>query len=400
MRYSIVLGRGIEGCGVTKCAIEASKALGARIYAAEDKKWSRGKSMDYPVTQFMMSSDHQMTHFLNQINDTSDVVLFFSVPSITHPQKCQDNFTYFIAGINKPKIFCQFDHKMQSIRRNSSFKWFCDGMDHLMTHSLENDFAMWLKQQEVETPLTKMTLGFNFDEHRAKYWEPIDHQDHKTVRWIGRTAGWKNPNLMVDFHNSELRKRGFITILEGLEANIGYEGLLKRKVNGEMVDVEVVNKFRCRKDHFETPEFEYGAEVVDSPAYLYPPYNNEECMNRLSLSAFGSDLYKLDERFYGGNIENCHAEIVASGCVPIFHRHFLLNVFKTMNAAPYGNGTIGLDETSFKENSETMTALSSNLDLRDNLRESSFAFWKSRADISIFHKEIQDVAERLMKEQQ
>ena len=51
MKIAIVLGRGLEGCGVTKNAVEWEVWLKSEghiptIYASKDKKWSRNNSHD------------------------------------------------------------------------------------------------------------------------------------------------------------------------------------------------------------------------------------------------------------------------------------------------------------------------------------------------------------------
>ena len=186
--------------------------------------------------------------------------------------------------------------------------------------------------------------------------KPINEQDHKSVRWIGRLSGWNGPNLMMDFHAAELMQRGYITVLEGLEASTGWKGILYDKNDNPLYkDHEINNFFRPRKELNEVKFTEdlHGKEAHGSGAYLYPPYNNVDAMQRMSLSAYGSDLYHLKPEMYGNNIENCHAECIASGTIPIFHKHFCDNVVhrKTGNTISgdgfLKTGTIGLGETNF-----------------------------------------------------
>lgn len=401
LKYAVVLGRGIEGCGVTKCAVEFAKYSGAKIFATDDKKWPRRKSISHDFHEFTVANVAAATRVSEELNRDFDTVLFFSVPSVTHPVECQNNFALFIQSVKKPKALLQFDHKSQSIRRNAAFSFICSKMDLLFTHSLDNDFARFLKEKNVPTKLEKMILGFDFDSHREKYWKPIEYQESKTIRWIGRMSGWKNPVLMMNFHNQMLRHYGFITILEGLEASIGYEGILKQKVEGKFVDIDVVNKFRPRAERGETKDFEYGAEYPYCAPYLYPPYNNHECMERMSLSAFGSDLYELPARMYGNNIENCHAEVVASGAIPIFHKHFTDNIVHNVIGKEVsecsGSGTISLDKTTFDEASTLIISLSRTMSKRDEYRNMAFDFWKSHADIKISHNLIDKKMKQLIK---
>mgnify|MGYP001127568098 CR=1 FL=1 len=202
LNYAIILGRGVEGCGVTKCAIEFAKSTDGFIFASADKLWGRGKSHDFEMIHFYFANRADTEKYLKYINGNFDVACIFSVPSISHPQQCQDNFLWFVKNLTIPKILLQYDHKMQSMRRNANFVEVCNNVDLLMTHSLENDFARFVSENKVETPIKKMTLGFDFDSHRKKYWKDIMLQQPKLIRWIGRLSGWKNPVLMLNLHNN------------------------------------------------------------------------------------------------------------------------------------------------------------------------------------------------------
>ena len=398
MKTIILLGRGTEGCGVTQCAIQMQKVTGATILSANDKKWGRAKGLDLQQTEMSVGKEwEEMANIVNQ----HDVCIVYSVPSKSHPQDCLDNFPKLLDAITIRKAFINVDHKAASIARNANLAEVCKKMDVIMTHSLENDFSRFMKKNKILVPLKKMGLGFDYDGHRAKYWKAIHAQQRSMVRWIGRTAMWKGPALMIDYHQDALMDAEFITVLEGLEASIQYPLVLYRD-NKEETPTDrrkVVNYFRPEKQHGETqkflPEF-YGTEKVGNGAYLYPQYINEDCMNRMSRSAFGADLYHLKAETYGNNIENCHAEIIASGAVPIFHKHFCDNVIHKEQGKPVtlckNTGTIGLDYSNFEECKEVMIKLKNDPAMRDDWREMAFEFWKQHSDGEMVVGEIMELA--------
>ena len=397
-KIAIVLGRGTEGCGVTQCAIQMQKVTGADILSAKDKKWGRAKGLDIRQEEFIMGAEWK--HYAQKINENYDLCIIYSIPSKSHPQDCQDNFVSFLKAINIRKAFINVDHKAASIARNANLKEVCENVDVIMTHSLENDFSKFMQKNKIQTPLTKMGLGFDYDGHRAEHWRPIEFQQHNVVRWIGRTAMWKGPNLMIDFHQDALMENGFITVLEGLEASIQYPLVLYRDNAAEKPQDrrKVVNYFRPEKEYNEvkfTPDL-YGKEEVGNGAYLYPQYINSEAMFRMSLSAFGSDLYHLKAETYGNNIENCHAECVASGTVPLFHKHFCDNVIHKVQGDPVSqcknSGTIGVDYTNFNECRDLMIKLKNDPSMRDDWREMAFEFWKQHSDAGPVVNEIVDLA--------
>ncbi len=385
MKTIILLGRGTEGCGVTQCAIQMQKVTGATILSANDKKWGRAKGLD--IQQLEMSVGKEYEAMAQQINQY-DLCIVYSVPSKSHPEDCQENFLKLLDLINTRKAFINVDHKAASIARNANLAEVCKKVDVIMTHSMENDFCKFMRKNKIQTPLTKMGLGFDYDGHRAKYWRPIEEQQHNMVRWIGRTAMWKGPSLMIDYHQDALMKEDFITVLEGLEASIQYPLVLYRdnKEDNPIDRRKVENYFRPEKKYGDVKFTNdlYGKEDIQKGAYLYPQYINEDCMRRLSLSAFGSDLYHLKAETYGDNIENCHAECIASGTVPLFHKHFCDNVIHPVQGKPISqcqnSGTLGVDYTNFEECRQTMVKLKNDPSMRDDWREMSFEFWKQHSD--------------------
>ena len=385
MKTIILLGRGTEGCGVTQCAIQMQKVTGATILSANDKKWGRAKGLD--IQQLEMSVGKEYEAIAKQINQY-DLCIVYSVPSKSHPEDCQENFLKLLDLINTRKAFINVDHKAASIARNANLAEVCKKVDVIMTHSMENDFCKFMRKNKIQTPLTKMGLGFDYDGHRAKYWRPIEEQQHNMVRWIGRTAMWKGPSLMIDYHQDALMKEDFITVLEGLEASIQYPLVLYRdnKEDNPIDRRKVENYFRPEKKYGDVKFTNdlYGKEDIQKGAYLYPQYMNEDCMRRLSLSAFGSDLYHLKAETYGDNIENCHAECIASGTVPLFHKHFCDNVIHPVQGKPISqcqnSGTLGVDYTNFEECRQTMVKLKNDPSMRDDWREMSFEFWKQHSD--------------------
>lgn len=397
MKTAIVLGRGVEGCGVTQCAIQMQNVTGADIYATSDKKWPRAKGIEFPHTYFSAEADWPRVS--KQLNEY-DLVVFYSVPSKTHPEGCQSGFLNLVRDVDTRKVLINVDHKAQSISRNANLKAITEEMDVLMTHSLQNAFAKFLAKENIRTPLKKMGLGFDYDGHRAKYWKPIEEQNPAKTLWIGRSTGWKGPQLMIDFHEKELLGDGWVTVLEGLEASIGYKGIMyKDKEHTQRWNV--VSYFRPEKEH-DDPKWpkdgsQHGKEEPGMGAYLYPPYQNAEAMERMSLSAFGSDLYHLPAEMYGNNIENCHAEIIACGSIPIFHKHFCDNVVHKVQGKPItsciNTGTLALDESNYAEVSATMLKLRQDPGMRDEWREMAFEFWKQHSDGDAVVNEIIELAQ-------
>lgn len=395
MKVAIILGRGVEGCGVTRCAIEFQRAHpGTKIYATLDKKWGRRNGMDFQCDEFIAADWSQCERVIDEVNENFDVFIVHSIPSKDHPQECADNFLKMLDEVKIKKAMIHVDHSVKSLHNNAHLEEICKKVEIIMTHSDTGVFANWLKKNRITTYFTTMGLGFNYDATRAQYWKPIEQQDSKKVRWIGRTARWKGPAIMIDFHQDELRSDGFCTILEGLEASISYPTVLYHDNHDKQKPRDVINKFRRRPELNEDMKFTHGEEVHGGPAYCYPQYINVECMERMSLSAFGSDLYHLNPEQYGNNIENCHAECIATGTVPIFHKHFGDNIIHRVTGdlctKSSNSGTIWLSRENFAEAGALVKKLANDSVLRDEWREMAFEFWKQHSDSKIVVADIID----------
>jgi len=388
-KIAIILGRGVEGCGVTKNAIEFNKFYkNSCIFATVDKIWGRHNSMKFEYVGFKCSDLQSVNDLIHNINSNFDIVIFYSIPSIKHETSCIKNFLHLIDSIKLPKTMIQVDHNNASLQRNANLIEVCNMMDQLLTHSLNGAFANWCYSNSIQTPLNTMGVGFNYDLHRSIWWKPIEEQDDRHIKWIGRCAVWKGPVELINFHNECLRKHSFITTLEGLEASLA--STIITHINGDKEKPRDVNEY-IRSGRHKLAHNLYGKEKYGDAPWLYPSYINLECMERLSRCAFGSDLYNLKKEYYGNNIEYCHAEVIASGAVPIFHKHFGDNVIHRKTGIPCTktfSGTIWYDPNNLEYTTKYILKLAKDRVARDEWRETAYEFWKEHSDASIINNDI------------
>lgn len=391
VKAAVLMGRGVEGCGVTRNVIEFMKFnKETRVYATIDKIWPRRNSFNFEKKEFLASNIDEVNDIAQEINSWADVVIVFSLPSTKHEDISVNNFLDLLKAIKAPKSLIQVDHKNASITRNARLKDMCEEMDLLMTHSSQGAFAAWCNKHGVSTPIVTMGVGFDYDTHREKWWKPIEQQRHNMLKWIGRCAMWKGPVEVIDLHNKYLRQQGFITTLEGLEGSVQSLLILYEDGFDKQIPRDVKELFRGARK--KTAVNFYDKEELNQPPYLYPEYKNEECMERLSRSAFGSDLYHLEPNLYGNNIEYCHAEVVATGTIPVFHKHFGEHIIHRVSGdtafSHTDSGTLWYDPLNVSELAIKMNALSKDLGLRDEMREQSYVFWKTHSDYSFVYQDI------------
>ena len=228
MKISIVLGRGIEGCGVTKNAVEWKAWLEdnghtVTVYASKDKKWSRDSSHNIK-NLIHVRFDNKDFDQVYEGCKSSDIIIFSSLRSTNHSQKCINNFSKLF-DLPVKKVSFQHDHNKLSLKRNAQNLLIdsIEKVDMIFAHSTTSDFADMVKTPNLfdmrEREIHLRQPAINFEEHK-KYRKPVDQQDSKHHKWVGRTARWKGYDLMFSWHDKYLKDIGHLTTFEGIEKNI------------------------------------------------------------------------------------------------------------------------------------------------------------------------------------
>ncbi len=390
MKIALMLGRGIEGVGNTKNAIEFQKYcikhnIECDIYCVDDRVWPRKKAQPIIVKKsYKFINDSDMSNASNDISKY-DFLILYSIPSKKLDEHILNNFVQFVKNVHSsiPVFMISVDHSSIAISGNGKFNEICQNIDAGFTHSLSGSFVKYLEKHNIKLPVYQHAVGYDFDDQRAKYWKPVDDIDLKSMKFIGRSAGWKGPEEFMNLAR-EMRQYNFAASLEGMEMSIGSLPLFfingERK-NGVYPGISLDN---YNKSEFIPPTHGGLCE-------LYGNYQYNECMERLSKTGFGSDLYHLKSEIYGKSLEYCHADVVGVGCIPIFHKHFGDNtefINSSKHLTEYNTGTIWLDPFNMKPNIELIIKLSEDKKLFDDMRNQSFIFWKSHADNEIVQKRL------------
>lgn len=403
-KISIFLGRGIEGCGVTKFTLEFVNWLIKNnyeysIYALNNKSWSREKSHDINnIIKIDFENESEVNSLINECNK-SDIVIINSLP----PKKnvsdiVKSNYDKFISLINIPIIFFQHDHSIHSIIRNYGIEKTVNKSSIIFVHSRKNDFSKYIENINQKNSKNTFSSFFNnekrtsnknykifsfqpgmdFDSVRSKYWKEIENTKFNTHKWIGRTTPWKGYYEMLNFHNKFLRPNMQITTLEGIEKSIQFSNLREYCDFYESI---------YKKDFVDENKIEPG-----SKAYIYGPYIHEKLLERLSKSTFGYQLTLLKDDFIERSIEYTHCEIASVGTIPVFskeigercnHRKFEKKLIECND-----NGTVWFDRNNMKLTYEVIEKISKDIVMRNEWREMAFEFYKFHQDSKFTFSEI------------
>ena len=385
MKIAIIMGRGIEGCGVTKFTVEQTKWLTKTghdhvVFSSKDKSWTRKNAHDVSnVVQLKLSKAEETNKMIDGCNK-ADVVIINSLPSLSHPEEAIKQFNRALEEITKPIVLIQHDHSALSIKRNACIEEAIKRANVIFGHSRKNDFAKYVSEvteggglagffdENNSKTILNFQPGLDFDAVRNKFWLDINQTKPYMHKWIGRTTSWKGYVQMFKFHNEYLRKAGYITTFEGIEKSPAYLAFRELSEFHGMIDKEI-NTVDLQKDQ---------------PAYVFGPFINDQMLYRMSACGFGYQLSVLDERYIERSIEYTHCEVVCAGVIPVFrkaygerctHRKF---GDKLINCKD--NGTVWLDDNDMQPAFDLVNKLAKDAVMRNEYREMAFEFYKQHQD--------------------
>jgi hypothetical protein len=323
MKLSIILGRGIEGSGITRCAIELENVLNKmgvenEVFFIDDKKWGRSKFQMFSKTPTAINKKN--IEGFEKVLDKFDYNVVYSVPSSKHSQEIIDGFLKMFRNISTIKIIVNLDHKLQSCARNANFWELCKLADGIANHSITSPFFSKIVADYGEGMKKKFIhfrLGFDFD--RLVRFRQEEH--FKKITYLSRFAGFKDPMRMFGFLPFA-KENDLLLEMKGVERSIGsldmfYENkeLRTPKIGLYSINDKMVREGFVIDDNLRDREH----------IYAFGPYDYEDGLKTVASSLVGADFYHLTAESYGDNTENAMCEIIACGAVPMFDYHWAEN---------------------------------------------------------------------------
>lgn len=413
----LIMGRGIEGCGVTKFSIEFAKYLKKldiphASFAFNDKKWTRRKSHELKdIMQLSLENDEHFEKFKELIQSKATTVVINSLPSEGHTDLFKQRFAE-ILNFDKKYILFQHDHARMSIQRNACLDEAIRASDICYAHSTTNYFAEYVENNFNQNSLESFFSdeetknirvlpfqpAFDFDECRKIYWKDVKEHDVKHHKWIGRTTFWKGFQMMFDWHNSKLKDNGSVTTFEGIETGIvypefvtysphhnfckGFTEATQKLFDNKNLSQEFVDNYTWHGP-VNISDYDVTKHYGDN-ALVFGIYQNDDMLERMSRSGFGYQLTMLDPKNIERSVEYTHCEVVATGVIPVFRKKFGQACTHRSQNKPLieceNTGTIWLDEENFDESIELVKKLEADLVLRDEWREMAYEFYKDHQD--------------------
>lgn len=383
MNFLILMGRGTEGCGQTRTAIEIhnfleSEGHNVTTISNTEKKWGREKAQENEMLVHNFKSREYTT------DEKFDHIIIASVPAKNYSQEGKENFTKTLENLDGKITYVNVDHKIHSLTRNyyaelEYMDRFFKPISNIVTHDLNNDLCVKFLpklNEDIKYNLSEMMfISCDFDS-LEDYRLPVEEKIDKLNYFIGRAAFWKGPVVLRDFHYNNLKSEGYTTILEGVERSIGFVSSLYKQTKPTRVardDVEVM--------YSEKPE----DHLLDKnkSAMFFGPYIRKEALKRLAKAKFGMFFTFIGEN-YGGPVENTLMEIVGVGTVPVIRKE-LFDTGKFVGARftdfkPEEIGFIIYDQENPEECVTLMNKINGDNKLYEEYREKSLKFLRTYFD--------------------
>lgn len=385
----MIMGRGIEGAGNTRLAIEIEEYLKSQgtevtIIANSEKTWPRGKVHENDIAL------HDFSKGVYENDEQFDNVIVMSVPAKKFTEEGKENFTTTLERYKDlPMSYIQVDHKLASINRNyyGVEPWttrFFTCVDRVLTNCIDNDFLRKFVARKVDLEavggletIGMVMISADFASlPKAKDEEKLP----KTIHFIGRSPAWKGWIDLAKFHQSHLQEAGYATQIEGIEMSIGTVAVVFKSTKPERIPYDYF-WLGYKEDPNE------NLEHRNIPAQIYGPYVRNEAIERISKSKFAAFTTFVGEQF-GGMIEAAFLEMAATGTPVIIkkelYEHGRLNNGEWLrDFTPEEMGVIIFDVEAPQATLKKLNELEADPAQYRKLRENVYKFWKARFDRSV-----------------
>lgn len=385
----MIMGRGIEGAGNTRLAIEIEEYLKSQgtevtIIANSEKTWPRGKVHENDIAL------HDFSKGVYENDEQFDNVIVMSVPAKKFTEEGKENFTTTLERYKDlPMSYIQVDHKLASINRNyyGVEPWttrFFTCVDRVLTNCIDNDFLRKFVARKVDLEavggletIGMVMISADFASlPKAKDEEKLP----KTIHFIGRSPAWRGWIDLAKFHQSHLQEAGYATQIEGIEMSIGTVAVVFKSTKPERIPYDYF-WLGYKEDPNE------NLEHRNIPAQIYGPYVRNEAIERISKSKFAAFTTFVGEQF-GGMIEAAFLEMAATGTPVIIkkelYEHGRLNNGEWLrDFTPEEMGVIIFDVEAPQATLKKLNELEADPAQYRKLRENVYKFWKARFDRSV-----------------
>jgi len=382
----LFLGKGLEGCGVTKYAIEMMTYLKQsnidyKLFIADDKKHSRNKSHD--LSEFNVGfyraippKRKVVPTFDDMINEAKecDTIVILSMPVKGYDEQILSETKRFFDSIkDKNVVVTHHNHSSLYMKKEVLLDDVLEITNTIFTHSAVNPVNKYIINKYPNAKIFNLNPSMFIDSFK-KFWKPVSEIDTSVVNWIGRTTPWKGYDLAVNFHTDHLKGLGFSTSMHGMDrgpAFIGFKALHAGKFI--LQDKEIQDN-------------------KDNLCEIFGPYVQDKMLDKMSKSGFVLQLTKIkpEELQQSYSLEFTHIEALSIGSIPVFRTEHGNAVISRKDDRPiieHDTGILWLNENNQAEVAAKMKEIANDPALFEEHRTKAYNFAKEQCDSKVVFDE-------------
>jgi len=322
LKIATVYGQGIEGCGVSRTAVELelwAKKTGAIVHTyGFNRKYSRSEAHNFKNLTFFGYPKRKDKDLLTiqqvakKINEEYDIVMFMNYPNAkSDPEYYRGFYFDFFEIIQKPKK-AVYIHEIRGAQYNRLAYLVpmivnADIVFHFDTTTTFSKAVDKLGIQRVGDKLHKYTLWMNFDDldrWRLRYLNKKQLGVASVTRW----SSSKNVRRTIDIMDEiqQLRPEWNCEI-HGIERSMGAK-----------IDVLDYEKTIYENPNGSRDNEENGCVLVRGPV------DRNVGVDIVASHMFSTAFWSMpkDPQNYGNRMEYTQIEIIGAGTIPILDAHW------------------------------------------------------------------------------
>lgn len=415
MKIALMFGKGIDGCGVTKCGVEMEKYfINNNIEShtfAYNKKFNRSEAHKFKNISLFKNIDDSLIKKL----DTYDIVIFHSYPNAKVDNSLLFNFKNMVESLTNP-IKVGFMHELNktNIDKIPFILSLMNSMDLIYNFSEDSWFSQELSKllpsKILGERIKKLKMIMDFSEFdKLNRTSPREFN----IRYIGRWTTMKDPHRLLTYKEKYANEKVKPDIeIFGIERSHGaMHDLLNQPISIDLTRIpkdKIDEDIKC-KQHSNDPDGIINDFLNSELAYninkvpIFGTYNYDTMMKLMSLTQFGASFYALrpdNIEGYGDRMEYTQIEIIACGAIPLFDKHWGENNYTKdgIRFIDLENFAVFVDRNNLEESMKTIEKINNDKILQNKYRENGYKVVKSEYDVNVNMKLMLDDMKNISKD--
>jgi len=318
MKIAMIFGKGLDGCGVQRGAVEIAtwaqrNDVKFDIYYMKGRSFARAKGHSMP-TEPIEFKHSEIPSLVERLNSDYDIVILNSYPSSKHdPQAIMSFYENLVKKIEEP-VLVGMMHEIKKANIDAipmilPILNYCDIVYNFSEKTFfSNEFSSYFSSKILGERTKRFKMWIDLNEMKKNYRDVYSLKDKdKKLMYVGRWTSMKDPRRVLDLYPTMKEKDpNFRLALHGIERSIGAK-------------FDIIDHPNSVYDlNFNG----YDWDVDGVPTF--GPYDYADGMELISKSLFACSFYRLpkEPHNYGDRMEYTQIEIIGCGTIPVFDKHY------------------------------------------------------------------------------